>query len=387
MIPVAYNFRNLAVRKTTTAAVAIGLGLVVFVFASVLMLGNGIKKTLGRSASPDVAVVLRKGATAELESVIDEPHVNLVLNDSTLPQAPLGPRGVAEVMVIVLLDKANGDGLSNVQVRGVSQEDAAAFRPGLRIVEGRAARAGSDEVIVGKAIRGRFKGLDLEQTFDLKKNRPVKVVGVFTDGGSGYESEVWADLDTVRTSFRREGFISAIRARVEPSRFDAYKASIESNRQLNMQVLKESEYYDKQSEGTSTFIQAMGIVIAVFFSIGAILGAMITMHAAVANRQREIGTLRALGFSKASILTSFLIESTLLALIGGALGALASLALGLVSFSMVNFASFSEIVFRFEPTPGIIIGSLVFAGAMGLFGGFLPAVRAAKIRPVDAMRA
>lgn len=386
MVPVSYNFRNLAVRKTTTAAVALGLGLVVFVFASVMMLSNGIKKTLGRSASPDVAVVLRKGSTAELESTIEEPNVNLVLNDKAVSAPASGPRGIAESVVVILLDKVGTTGLSNATVRGVPDE-AMAFRPSMKIIAGRAARPGSDEVVIGKAIRGRFKGLDLEQSFELKKNRPVKVVGIFEDGGSSYESEVWGDLNTVRAAFRREGFVSSVRVRVEPSRFDAYKASVESNRQLNMQVLKEADYYDKQSEGTATFISAMGIMIAVFFSVGAMFGAMITMHAAVANRQREIGTLRALGFSKASIMFSFLIESILLALLGGLLGAAASMAMGLVRFSMVNFASWSEIVFSFEPTPGIVIGGMIFATVMGLLGGLFPAIRAARVSPIDAMRA
>jgi putative ABC transport system permease protein len=386
MIPVSYNVRNLAVRKTTTAAAVLGLALVVFIFASVQMLATGITRTLGRSAATDAAVVLRKGSTAEIESNIEDPSVSLVLNDQTLSQPASGPRGMAELIVVILLDKVGTEGVSNAQIRGVSP-GSLEFRPDIKLIAGRAPRPGADEAMIGKAIRGRFKGLDLEQSFELKKNRPLKVVGVFADGGSSNESEVWADIDTVRTTFHREGLVSSIRVRVPPAKFDAFKASIESNRQLNVQVLKEAEYYEKQSENTSLFIRAMGTVIAVFFSFGAMLGAMITMHAAVANRQREIGTLRALGFGRGSILLSFLFESILIALLGGALGAAASLAMGLVSFSMVNFASWSEIVFSFEPTPGIIIGALVFATAMGVLGGLFPALRAARISPVDAMRA
>jgi putative ABC transport system permease protein len=291
--------------------------------------------------------------------------------------------GVAEDLVVILLERVGGEGgLSNVQIRGIP-DGGFGFRPGVKIVAGRAPRPGSDEVAVGAAVRGRFVGLDVDQSFELKKNRPVKVVGVFADNGSSYESEVWADINTVRTAFRREGTVSSIRVRVAPSKFDAYRASIESNRQLNVQVLKEASYYEKQSEGTATFISALGITIAVFFS----LGAMLTMHAAVANRQREIGTLRALGFSKASILFSFLLESIFLSLLGGLLGAAASLAMGSVRFSMVNWASCSEVVFTFEPTPDIIVGAIVFATVMGLFGGFLPAIRASRVSPVDAMRA
>ncbi len=386
MVPISYNLRNLKVRKTTSAAAAFGLALVVFVFASVLMLGNGIKKTIGRSASGDAALVLRKGSTAELESVIEDANVNLVINDTALPQPASGPRGISESVVVILLDKIGADGFSNAAVRGI-RPDSFAFRPSVKIVEGRLPQSGSDEVVIGRAIAGRFKGLNLNDSFELKKNRQVKVVGVFEDGGSSNESEVWADIDTLRTAFKREGYTSAIRVRVSPLQFDTFKASIESNRQLNMQVLKEAEYYEKQSEGTSLFITIMGTMIALFFSIGAMLGATITMHAAVANRQREIGTLRALGFSKGSIMLSFLLESIILSVIGGGIGALASLAMGLVSFSMVNFASWSEIVFRFEPNGGIIIGSMVFATVMGIVGGFLPAIRAARTNPIEAMRA
>jgi putative ABC transport system permease protein len=386
MVPVRYNIRNLAVRKTTSAAAVLGLALVVFVFSSVQMLSNGITRTLGRAASNDVAVVLRKGSTAEMESTIDAPNVNLVLNDSTLATPASGPRGVAELMVVILLDKIGTNGFSNAMIRGVSP-DSLAFRPTIKVVEGRAPQPGADEAMVGRALRGRFRGLDLGQSFELKKNRSLKVVGVFDDGGSSHESEVWTDLENVRTAFHREGVVSSLRARVPPEKFDTFKASIESNRQLNLQVMREAYYYEKQSEGTSMFIKGMGITIAIFFSIGAMLGAMITMHAAVANRQREIGTLRALGFGRGAILFSFLLESIFLSLIGGAIGAAASLAMGLVKFSMVNFASWSEIVFSFEPKPEILINSLVFAAVMGILGGFPPARRAAKLSPIEAMRA
>jgi putative ABC transport system permease protein len=385
MVPVRYNIRNLAVRKTTSAAAVLGLALVVFVFSSVQMLSTGITKTLGRAAAADAAVILRKGATSELESSIDASNVNLVLNDSTLPAPASGPRGVGELMVVILLDKLGTNGLSNVTIRGVTP-DSMAFRPTIKIAAGRAPSPGADEAIVGKALRGRFKGVDLEQSFDLKKNRALKVVGVFEDGGSSNESEVWTDIENVRTSFSRPALVSSMRARVPPEKFDVFKASVESNRQLGLQVLRESTYYEKTSEGSSMFINGMGTAIAIFFAIGAMLGAMITMHAAVANRQREIGTLRALGFGKASILFSFLLEAIFLSLIGGAIGAVASLFMSLVRFSTVNFATWSEIVFTFEPTPPIIIGSMIFAMVMGIFGGIFPAVRAAKISPVDAMR-
>jgi putative ABC transport system permease protein len=257
----------------------------------------------------------------------------------------------------------------------------------VKVVEGRKAKPGSDECVVGRAIRGRFKGLDLGQQFELRKNRQLKVVGIFESGGSAFESEIWANVDSVRSAFGRDGIVSSVRARLtDAAQLAAFKASIESNRQLGLEVQRESEYYEKQSEGTSLFITTLGTIVAFFFAIGAMIGAMITMYSAVANRKREIGTLRALGFGKRAIMTSFLLESLLLALVGGVVGAGCSLAMGFVEFSMVNFQSWSEMVFRFEPTPKIIIGALLFATAMGFLGGLFPAVRAARMTLIKALK-
>jgi putative ABC transport system permease protein len=387
MIPVKYNYRNLVVRKTTTIAAAFGLALVVFVFAAAQMLGNGIKKTLGRSAGAENAIVLRRGSSAEMESGIEENQVNLVLAQAAQIGASKKPPGVGEILVVILMDKLGTNGVSNVTVRGVP-EDVFEFRNSAKIIEGRAAKPGTDEVVVGSGIRGRFKGLELGQSFDLKKNRPAKVVGVFADDGSSFESEVWADLHTVRTAFGREGYVSSVRVRLDAaSKFDAFKALVEQNRQLGLAVQREADYYEKQSEATSVFLTIMGTMIAVLFSIGAMIGATITMNAQVANRQREIGTLRALGFSRRSILTSFLLESIVLATIGGLVGAAASLGLSFVKITMLNAGTWSEIAFTFEPTPAIIIRSMVLAGFMGVVGGFLPAIRAARVSPIEAMRA
>jgi len=387
MIPVKYNYRNLVVRKTTTIAAAFGLALVVFVFAAAQMLGNGIKKTLGRSANAENAIVLRKGSSSEMESGIEENQVNLVLAQAAQIGASKKPPGVGEVLVVILMDKLGTNGVSNVTVRGVP-EDVFDFRSSAKIIEGRAAKPGSDEVVVGAGIRGRFKGLELNQTFEIKKNRPVKVVGVFSDDGSSFDSEVWADIHTARTAFGREGYVSSIRVRLDaPSKFDAFKALVEQNRQLGFNVQREGDYYAKQSEMTADFLTIMGTMIAILFSIGAMIGATITMNAQVANRQREIGTLRALGFSRRSILTSFLLESLVLATIGGAIGAVASLGLQFVKITMLNAGTWSEIVFAFEPTPAILLRSMFLAGFMGVVGGFLPAIRAARVSPIEAMRA
>jgi putative ABC transport system permease protein len=388
LIPISYNLRNLAARKTTSAAAGLGLALVVFVIAAVLMLNNGLKKTLGRSADPRSAIVLRKGSDAELMSSIEEPNVGIILAAPGVSRTPDGsPDGIAELLIVILLDKLGTDGLSNVQVRGVP-DNVLEFRKDAHIVAGRAAKPGTDEVIIGRAIRGRFKGMDIGQSFELKKNRAVTVVGVFEDGGSSFESEVWADRNNVRTTFGREGLVSSVRVRLDGnSKFDGFKASIEQNRQLGFEAMREDEYYDKQSSGLSVFITVLGLIIAFFFGLGAVIGAMNTMYASVAHRQREIGTLRALGFSRRSIIGSFLLESLLLAFIGGGLGALAALPLGFVKFSMMNWQSFAEIVFAFEPNGESLGIAVAVAGIMGLVGGLLPAIRAARMSPVEAMRA
>jgi putative ABC transport system permease protein len=387
MVPISYSIRSLAQRKSTTAAAAFGVAAVVAVFSGVLMLANSIERTLGRSGAEDVAIVLRDGADAELSSGIEVAQVAIIEAAPQVRSRGQGtPDSTGEVVAVLAVAKADGSGLSNMTIRGVP-DDVFDFRSTARIVAGREARPGADEVVVGSAIAGRFVGVGLDETFELRRNRPVRVVGIFEDEGSSYESEVWSDLETAQDAFGRQGLVSSVRVRLRSAGdFDAYKDEIESNRQLGLQVLRETEYYEDQSEGTSAFITALGLVIAVLASFGAMIGAMITMYAAVANRAKEIGTLRALGFRRFQILTAFLIESMALSLFGGLLGVAASLALGFVKFSVVNFNSWSEVVFSFEPTPMILGVSLVTAAAMGVLGGFLPAVRAARTPILDALR-
>jgi putative ABC transport system permease protein len=387
MIPLKYNLRSLRVRKTTSVAAAGGVALVVWVFSSALMLSKGLESTLGRSGSPDVAIVLRKGSAAELESGIEVPNIGMVLASSDVRRRRDGqPDGVGEAVVVAMLDKLGTDGMSNVEIRGVT-DDVYSFRPEVRIVEGRKARPGADEAVIGRAIRGRFRGLDIGQSFEMRKNLRLKIVGVFEAAGSSLESEVWADRDTVAASFGHQGVIQSVRVRLRsPARMRSFQHAIESERRLGLEVFSEPHYYEKQSEGTSIFISAIGLIIAVFTSIAAMIGAMITMYAAVSQRSREIGTMRALGFHRWQILVSFVIESILLSLLGGAIGAVASLAMGSVHFSIVNFASWSEIVFRFQPTVGILLSAMGFAAFMGVLGGFLPAVRAARSTILQALR-
>jgi putative ABC transport system permease protein len=387
MIPIRYNVRSLAVRKATTLATALGIALVVFVLASSLMLSAGIRKTLGSSGKADNAIVLRMGSDAELGSVVDESSVPLILAAPGVKMDEQGkPLGTSEVVVVAAMPKLGADGVTNVTIRGVP-DNSARFRPEVQIVAGRAPKPGADEVMIGGRIRGRIEGLDLGQTFELKKNRPVTVVGVFEAGGSSYESEVWGDSELVRQAYHREGIYSSVRVELEsPTKFDAFRAGVENDKRLGLQAVRETTFYEKQSEGVATFVGVLGTIVSIFFAAGAMIGAMITMYGAVASRQREIGTLRALGFSRSSVLSSFLFEAVLLAVVGGAVGAAASMLMGFVHFSMVNMASWSEMVFSFDPTPRVLTTALVFACGMGLFGGLLPAVRAARTSPLKAIR-
>lgn len=388
MVPVRYNVRNLFVRRATTVAAALGVALVVFVLAAALMLAEGLARTLDMSGRADTAIVLRKGSDSEMPSSIEDATVALIKGAPGVAKGDDGaPMVLPESVVVLFQNLSNGKGKSNVTLRGVPLDEVQRFRPEVEIVQGKLAAAGSDEVIVGTRLVGRFEGLEVGQSIELRKNRAVKVVGVFESGGSSFESEVWGDLDYVRQSFGREGVVSSVRVRLDsPAVFDGFAAALEQDKRLGLDAQAEPEFYKKQSENTSIFIMALGTIIAVFFSIGAMIGGMITMYGAVAHRRREIGVLRALGFSRSAIMFSFLLESVMLALLGGAVGTLASLAMGMVKFSLLNFTTFSEIVFEFHATPEILVRSLVFGGVMGIIGGFLPAIRAARTPPIEAMK-
>ncbi len=386
MVPAFYNVRSLAVRKTNTAAAVLGIALVVFIIASAMMLVAGIRKTLRSAGSADRAIVLRVGSLEELNSVFPAADVGKILVEPAVKRDGDVPIGIAEVVTVGAMEKIGVSGWTYVQFRGTT-EAGQKFRPNLHIVEGVAPRPGTNEAMVGSGVRGRFKGLSLGESFELTKNRPVRVVGVFQDGGSSYESEVWFDRDILAAASGKQGTVGSVRVKLtSPAAFDGFKAAVESNKALGLGVMRETDFYERQSEGLAFLMSALGGMIAVFCSLGAMIGAMITMYGSIANRQREIGTLRGLGFSRSSILVCFLLESVLLTFAGGVVGALASLSMAFVKFSMLNRASWSEVVFTFEPTPQIIAIALAIAAGMGITGGFFPAIRAAGISPVAAMR-
>lgn len=386
-IPLKYILRSSSSRRLTTAITMIGVALVVFVFSAVLMMANGVQKTLRSTGSDDNMIVARKAAASEIMSILDREAAAIV---SSLPQvaqfADGRPMSSKEAVVIINLNKLGGPGISNVTVRGV-EEAALQLRPQVKITQGRMFRWGAREVIVGAGITKRFARAQLGEKIKFGGDFWT-VVGIFDADGSGFDSEVWGDGNQIMDAFKRSSF-STVTARLkDPSDLSGVLAGFEADNRLQYFVAKrEKKFFEEQSEMMAMFIRILGLFITVIFSIGATIGAMITMYGAVANRTTEIGTLRALGFFRRSILLAFMIEAFVLSLGGGLIGlGLASL-LQFVSISTLNFGSFSELAFSFALSPSIILTSLGFALAMGMIGGFLPAVRAARLNIIQALRA
>jgi putative ABC transport system permease protein len=384
-IPLSYNIRNLWTRRLTTTLTVSGMALVVFVFAAILMLANGLKKTLVETGSYDNVVVLRKGADTEVVSGVSKGQAAIV---ETQPEIAIGTNGqellAKELVVLITLTKKGSDSPSNVTVRGIDVSSLA-LRPQVKLLEGRLPRWGSSEVMVGSSIARKFKDVELNQALCCGM-RDWRIVGIFDAGNTSFSSEVWGDVDQLMQAFRRHAYSSVIFRLRTPSDFQAVKARIESDPRLTLVVKRETRYYAEQSEMMATFLRILGISLTVIFSLGAIIGAMVTMYSAVANRTAEIGTLRALGFQQKNILVAFLIESLLLGLIGGMAGLFFASFMQLITVSTLNFQTFSELSFSFALTFDIVYKGLVFSLVMGFVGGILPAIRASRMNIVDALR-
>ena len=241
--------------------------------------------------------------------------------------------------------------------------------------------------MVGRAIAGRLEGAEVGGLLDLTPRRSVRVVGAFAAGGSALESEVWADRDVVARAVGRQGLTSSVRVRLrDPGALASFAAGIADDPTLGLAAESEAHYDERQREGMARFVLGIGLLLCGCFALGGTIGAAVTMHASVAHRQREIGTLRALGFPRRDILVAFLLEALFLATAGGAAGVVGALALGRLRFSLINVANWSEVVFRFQPTPGVLLASVAFAAVLGLAGGLLPALRAASVPPIRAIR-
>ena len=385
-LPFTYILRNLVTRKLTTLLTAVGMALVVYVFATVLMLAAGLEQTLVATGQDDNVVVIRRAAQTEVQSSIDRAQAAAVESLPDIATSATGQKLISrETVVLINLPKRDSAKPSNVLIRGVTPSGIA-LRPQVRMVEGRMARPGTAEIVTGRSIANGFRGAGMGETMRFA-SRDWTVVGIFDAGRTGFDSEIWGDAEQMMQSFRRLAFSSLLFRLADSDRFEALKSQLESDPRLTLEAKRERAFYAEQSATLSRFISYLGTGISAIFSIGAIIGAMITMYASVASRTAEIGTLRALGFSRGAILSAFLCESLLLGLIGGSIGLLAASFMQALTISTVNFQTFAELAFSFTLTPGIVAYSLAFALAMGFVGGFLPAARAARMKIVDALRA
>jgi putative ABC transport system permease protein len=384
-IPVSYSFRNLWTRRLTTILTASGMALVVFVFASVMMLAEGLRQTLVETGSYDNVVVIRKASQSEMQSGIDRASASIV---ETEPEIAIGTDGrpflAKELVVIINLPKRGSDKPSNITIRGIG-EYSLALRPQVKLVEGRMPKSGASEIIAGQSVAKRFRGAGIGETIRFAM-RDWTVVGIFDAGRTGYSSEIWGDVDQLMQAFRRPAFSSVLFKLRASSEFQKVKERIENDPRLTLEAKRETKYYADQSEMMAKFLRILGITLTIIFSLGAVIGATITMYAAVATRTAEIGTLRSLGFQRRNILAAFLLESMFLGLSGGLLGLFFASFMQLITISTVNWQTFSELAFSFTLTRGIIINSLLFSVVMGLAGGVLPAVRASRMNIVDALR-
>ncbi len=385
-LPISYSFRNLWTRRLTTVLTASGMALVVFVFAAILMLAEGLRKTLVETGSYDNVVVIRKGSNSEVMSGVTRYQASII---ETQPEAAIGADGQAllakEMVVLITLPKKGTNASSNVVIRGIGASSLA-LRPQVRLVEGRMPKPGLSEIIAGRSIAERFKGSSIGEILRFGM-RDWRVVGMFDAGNSGFNSEIWGDADQLMQAFRRSVYSSVIFKLRDPSGFERVKERIESDPRLTVEAKRENRFYAEQSERMARFLRILGTSLTIIFSLGAIIGAMITMYSAVATRTGEIGTMRALGFKRISIMGAFIVEALFLGLIGGCLGLFLASFLQLLTISTMNFQTFSELAFSFTLTFDIVWKGLGFSLVMGFVGGVLPAVRASRMNIVESLRA
>ncbi|HAP35931.1 MAG TPA: multidrug ABC transporter permease [Bacteroidetes bacterium] len=387
-IPFSYNIRNLWTRRLTTALTVTGIALVVFVFAAVLMLAQGVEDTMVATGSEDNVIILRKGSSGELLSAVSRDQIGII---STFPEIAVTNEGktfgTSDVVTIINLRKKQTNDMGNIIVRGVSA-GAITLRSQVTIKEGRWFKQGSTEIVIGNKIHDQFENVEIGQQIQIG-SKLWTIVGVADAGKTGFASELWADAENIMQEFNRTTTFSSYTFKLKNiGDYETIKTKLETEQRLqDLEVKKEQQFYLEQSQGMAVFIKALGLVITIIFSFGAMIGAMITMYAAVANRTVEIGTLRALGFRRRSILTAFLIEALALSIVGGIIGLILASFMQFVSFSTTNFGTFSELAFGFSLSLDIIGWTLLFSLIMGVFGGFLPAVRASRMNIINALRA
>lgn len=384
-IPLIYNLRSIRQRPLSTAATALGMAVVVAVFIAMMALSNGFRVALVTTGSPENAFVLRKGANSEMSSGVSR-NVASIIGGMPFVAADENGRPLVspEIFVVVSLTRLSG-GLANVVVRGVSHQ-ALKVRRAVRITSGRMFQPGAPEIIVGATLARSFPNTALNDRITFG-GREWTVVGHFAADGSSFESEIWGENEQFMPVFRGEVFQSVTFRMKDPAAFDGIRQTLENDPRLAVDVTRENEFYEGQSRQLTQVLTFIAVFISSVMAIGAIFGAVNTMYAAIASRAPEIGVLLTLGFKPRSVLASFLVESLIIALIGGAIGALLALPINGLVTSTTNWNSFSEIAFAFRVSPALLVAGMVFSVVMGLLGGFFPARRAAKQQVVEALRA
>ena len=384
-LPISYNVRNLRARWKITLLAIFGIGLVVAALVTILAMARGFNIALSSTGSDQNAIVTQRGSMSELTSWIDIGHANLIAVDPRVARSADGkPLASCEVVVITTRPKKGTGFPANITFRGVSP-NAFKVRNSIKIVEGRSFTPGLYEVIVGKKIADRVTGVEIGSTINIQK-KLWKVVGYFTADDSSFESEIWGDYDAMAPAIGRNGGCESLTVRLtSPAVLTSFDKDLRANPQIQVQADSERKYYENLAGSVAIALIVLAWFVAVVMGIGAVFGAMNTMYSIVAQRTREIGTLRALGFSRFSILFSFVMESVLLAIVGGALGCLVALPMnGFTAATGTN--AFSEMAFAFKVTPILLLIGMIFAVVMGFAGGFLPALRASRLPITRALR-
>jgi putative ABC transport system permease protein len=382
----AVNLRSIPERLGSSSVAVIGVAGVVVVFVAVLSIAEGFRAAMAGAGDPQTVIVLRSGSDTEMTSGISGEHARIIAEAPGLAPGPSGPLASPELFVIVghPLRRTGTD--ANVPLRGLTPT-ALEVRRNVRIVEGRMFTPGTNEIVVGRAASRQFAGLAVGESVRWGE-ASWQVVGLFEAGGGVAESEIWCDARVLQPAYRRGNTYQSVYARIEhESGLQAFRDALSTDPRLNVTVLREPDYYAEQSRVLQTIIRSIGFAIAGLMGLGAIFGAVNTMYSAVASRTREIATLRALGFGGSTVVASVLVEAVVLGLAGGAIGgALAWLAFDGYQTATMNWQSFSQVAFAFAVTPSLLAQGLAYAILMGLVGGLLPAIRAARLPVVTALR-
>jgi len=384
-IPFKVNLRSLFVRKVSTFTTVACLALVVGVFSTMMALVSGLQHTFRTSGDPLNVMVMRDGSTSETNSIVTIDQFQILKTVSGVAKGPDGaPNAGAESVIIINQNKRGTKDGANIVLRGVSPGGFAAH-PDVKIVEGRAFKPGQSELIAARSIAKKFEGCGLGETLRLEKRR-FTIVGTFEAGGTAHDSEVWGDVEEARDTFGRSMYSTVLLRAEDPSAVAAIRSAVKEDQRLKLKAMPETEYYAQQTQQAG-MIQSTGLFLATILAVGAAFGAANTMYAAVSSRSKEIGTLRAIGFSRVSILIAYLGEAVVLGILGGALGtAVTYLAVNGVTTGTVNWSTFSEVSFAFRVTPILIAVAIAFSSIIGALGGLLPARFAARAPITTALR-